>query len=299
MTFTKTFAELTAALNRENCSLGELALREQESESDRPRAEIAAEFVRRIGLMRAAVRQGTAQATPTLSGMVGMTARQVMNGPAPFGDLVRRACAYALATNEESARMERIVACPTAGASGTVPGCLLAYADEYKVANEQLVAPMAAAGKIGALIGARATLSGARGGCQAEVGVASAMGAAALAELIGGAHPGSGPMAIHAAALALKNSLGLVCDPIAGLVEVPCVKRNAIYALHAIAAAQLALSGVTSVVPMDEIVAAMVSIGDLMHPALKESAEGGLATTITGIQITKKLQTITWESLGK
>ncbi len=299
MKLTKNFSELEAALRETNLPLGEFALREQERESAAPRAAIAAEFVRRLELMREAVRLGTAADEPTLSGMVGRDAKTVMAGPAPFGDLIRRACAYALATNEQSARMARIVACPTAGASGTVPGCLLAYADEYRVDDEQLVAPMAAAGKVGALIAARATLSGARGGCQAEVGVASAMGAAALADLIGGRHLGSGPIAIHAAALAFKNSLGLVCDPIGGLVEVPCVKRNAIYALHAVAAAQLALSGVKSVVPMDEIVAAMLSIADMMHPALKESAEGGLATTVTGIQITKKLKNITWESLGK
>ena len=106
-------------------------------------------------------------------------------------------------------------------------------------------------------------------------------------------------MALHAAAFALKNSLGLACDPIAGLVEVPCVKRNAVYTLHAVAASQLALSGVKSVVPMDEVVAAMLAIADMLHPALKESAEGGLATTVTGIQITKKLKNITWESLGE
>ena len=295
MKITNSFAALSEAMRAEKISLGEIALREQEHETGKSRAEISAEFIRRIGFMREAVRLGIETEQATLSGMVGTTAKKVAAGPDPFGSLVRRACAYALATNEESARMGRIVACPTAGASGTVPGSLLAYGDEMGASDEQLVAPLAAAGKIGALVAERATLSGARGGCQVEVGVASAMGAAALVELLGG----SGEAAIHAGALALKNSLGLVCDPIAGLVEVPCVKRNAIYALHAIAAAQLALSGVYSIVPMDEVVAAMVAIGDMLHPALKESAEGGLATTVTGIQISKKLHTITWESLGK
>lgn len=295
MKITNSFAALSGAMRAEKIGLGEIALREQEHETGRSRADIAAEFIRRIGFMREAVKLGIGADQVTLSGMVGSTAKKAAAGPEPFGSLVRRACAYALATNEESARMGRIVACPTAGASGTVPGCLLAYADETGVTDERLVAPLAAAGKIGALIAARATLSGARGGCQAEVGVASAMGAAALVDLLGG----DGESAIQAAALALKNSLGLVCDPIAGLVEVPCVKRNAIYALHSIAAAQLALSGIASVVPMDEVVAAMVSIGDMLHPALKESAEGGLATTVTGVQISQKLHTITWESLGK
>jgi len=186
----------------------------------------------------------------------------------------------------ENSRMGVIVAAPTAGAGGVVPGMLLALEEERKVDPEKTVRGLVVAGGIGTIIALSANISGAAGGCQNEVGVASSMGAAAVAYMMGGQTHQS----IHAAALALKNTLGLVCDPVGGLVEVPCVKRNALFAVHGLTAAQLALAGVDSVIPMDEIVEAMVRIGRALPRGLKETAEGGLATTATGCAIGQRLK---------
>lgn len=179
-----------------------------------------------------------------------------------------------------------IVAAPTAGAGGVVPGMLLALEEERGVDPETTVRALVVAGGIGSIIALSANISGAAGGCQNEVGVASSMGAAGVSYMMGGTTRQS----IHAAALALKNTLGLVCDPVGGLVEVPCVKRNALFAVHGLTAAQLALAGVESVIPMDEIVEAMVRIGRSLPRGLRETAEGGLATTETGTAIAKRLK---------
>ncbi|MFP5245704.1 MAG: L-serine ammonia-lyase, iron-sulfur-dependent, subunit beta, partial [Thermoanaerobaculia bacterium] len=193
---------------------------------------------------------------------------------------------YALAVMGENARMGVIVAAPTAGAGGVVPGMLLALEEERNVDPEKTVRALVVAGGIGSIIALSANISGAAGGCQNEVGVASSMGAAGVAYMMGG----NTRNCIHAAALALKNTLGLVCDPVGGLVEVPCVKRNALFAVHGLTAAQLALAGVESVIPMDEIVEAMVRIGRSLPRGLKETAEGGLATTETGTAIALRLK---------
>src|SRR5207244_1544875 len=193
---------------------------------------------------------------------------------------------YALSVMGENSRMGVIVAAPTAGAGGVVPGMLLALEEERSVDPERTVRALVVAGGIGSIIALSANISGAAGGCQNEVGVASSMGAAAVAYMMGGTTRQS----IHAAALALKNTLGLVCDPVGGLVEVPCVKRNALFAVHGLTAAQLALAGVESVIPMDEVVEAMVRIGRALPRGLRETAEGGLATTATGCAIGTRLK---------
>jgi L-serine dehydratase len=193
---------------------------------------------------------------------------------------------YALSVMGENSRMGVIVAAPTAGAGGVVPGMLLALEEERHIDPEKTVRALVVAGGIGSIIALSANISGAAGGCQNEVGVASAMGAGAVAYMMGGGTHQS----IHAAALALKNTLGLVCDPVGGLVEVPCVKRNALFAVHGLTAAQLALAGVDSVIPMDEIVEAMVRIGRALPRGLRETAEGGLATTETGAAIARRIK---------
>ena len=182
--------------------------------------------------------------------------------------------------------MYETAAAPTAGAGGVVPGMLLALEEERHVDPEKTVRAMVVAGGIGSIIALSANISGAAGGCQNEIGVASSMGAAGVSYMMGG----TTRQCIHAAALALKNTLGLVCDPVGGLVEVPCVKRNALFAVHGLTAAQLALAGVESVIPMDEIVEAMVRIGRALPRGLKETAEGGLATTETGTAIAMRLK---------
>src|SRR5438132_6865436 len=222
--------------------------------------------------------------------LVGHEARLLndafQNGRTFLDPLTIKAELYALSVMGENSRMGVIVAAPTAGAGGVVPGMVLALEEERHIDAEKTVRALVVAGGIGSIIALSANISGAAGGCQNEVGVASAMGAAAVASLMGG----STHQSIHAAALALKNTLGLVCDPVGGLVEVPCVKRHALFAVHGLTAAQLALAGVESVIPMDEVVEAMVRIGRALPRGLKETAEGGLATTATGCAIGSRLK---------
>lgn len=200
--------------------------------------------------------------------------------------LTLKAMIYSLSVMGENSRMGVIVAAPTAGAGGVVPGMLLALEEERHVDPDKTVRGLVVAGGVGSLVSMRANISGAAGGCQNEVGVAAAMGGAAVAYMMGG----TTRQCIHAAALALKNVLGLVCDPVGGLVEVPCVKRNSFYAVHGLTAGQLALAGVESVIPMDEIIEAMVRIGRALPRGLKETAEGGLAMTPTGCEIGDRLK---------
>ncbi|HXI12371.1 MAG TPA: L-serine ammonia-lyase, iron-sulfur-dependent, subunit alpha [Thermoanaerobaculia bacterium] len=200
--------------------------------------------------------------------------------------LMVKAELYALSVMGENSRMGVIVAAPTAGAGGVVPGMLLALEEERGVDPARTVRALVIAGGYGSIIALTASISGAAGGCQNEVGVACSMGAAAATYMMGG----TTMQCIHAAALALKNTLGLVCDPVGGLVEVPCVKRNAFYSVHGLTAAQLALAGVESFIPMDEVVEAMVRIGRAMPRGLRETAEGGLATTATGCEVGQRIK---------
>ena len=183
--------------------------------------------------------------------------------------------ASALAMGESNACMKRIVAAPTAGACGVLPAVLVNYQKEKGTADEQIVRALYTAAGIGQVVAARAYIAGASGGCQAEIGTASAMAAGALTALGGGT-----PSQItHAAAMALKNLLGLVCDPVGGLVEVPCVKRNVIGSVNALSAADMALAGIISRIPPDQVIDAMREVGDQMHPSLRETGQGGLANT--------------------
>jgi L-serine dehydratase len=194
--------------------------------------------------------------------------------------------AYGLATLEENSRMKRIVACPTAGGSGSVPAALVAVEEEHGIAPEQTLKGLITAGLIGEITARRMFLSGSAAGCQAEVGVASGMAAAGLVEMLGG----SAEQVLNAAAISMQNLMGLVCDPVAGLVEVPCVVRNGLSGVQAAASATMALAGVKSFIPMDEVVEAMAAVGKLMHPSLKETAEGGLAQTPSAKRFTERFK---------
>lgn len=269
--------------------LAEVFLENDEQEHAVPRADIVEALTKRRAVMRDCVERGKAGGE-SMGKLVGNEARllseALRNGRVFLDPLTVKAELYALSVMGENARMGVIVAAPTAGAGGIVPGMLLALEEERSVPEEKTVRAMVVAGGVGSIIALSANISGAAGGCQNEVGVASAMGAAGAAYMMGGTTHQS----IHAAALALKNTLGLVCDPVGGLVEVPCVKRNALFAVHGLTAAQLALAGIDSVIPMDEIVEAMVRIGRSLPRGLKETAEGGLATTETGTAIAKRLK---------
>ena len=219
------------------------------------------------------------------SGMAGGQAAKVAAMQAPLcGAFVQQVIAAALAVAESNACMGRIVAAPTAGASGVLPAVLLPLQRHEGLSEEEMVRCLYVAAGFGQVIAARASISGAEGGCQAEIGAASAMAAAALVQARGGA-----PEAMAAAcAVALQNVMGLVCDPVAGLVEEPCVKRNVMGAVNAMACADMALAGVRSAVPCDEVIDAMGAVGRLMPASLRETGQGGLAATPTGRRIGEK-----------
>lgn len=200
------------------------------------------------------------------------------------GDLISSAMAKALSTSEVNASMGRIVAAPTAGASGIVPSALISTKEKFDLSDEEIIAGLFTAAGIGEIVAKNATISGAEGGCQAECGVAAAMAAAAIVEMVGGDVEAS----LHAASFALINVLGLVCDPIAGLVEFPCALRNASGVSNALVSADLALSGIKSLVAFDEVVDAMYKVGKAMPESLRETALGGLAATDTGKDIQRR-----------
>ena len=201
------------------------------------------------------------------------------------GPVLTDIIATALKVGECNACMGRIVAAPTAGASGVLPAVLLPIRKKYDFSEEEMVKALYVSAGFGQVIATRASIAGAEGGCQAEIGSASAMAAAALVSLLGG----SPEQMAAACATALQNLLGLVCDPVAGLVEVPCVKRNVIGAVNALTAAELALAGVENVIPCDEVIDAMRAVGDVMPAALRETGGGGLAATPTGRRIAEEL----------
>ena len=250
------------------------------------RSALLAAMRGRLREMRASVRRGLETDAPSRTGMVGWNAKTLWERPDPLqAPLLKRVQAYAMAVNEENARMGRIVAAPTAGSAGTLPGALLGVADELGLPDGDLVMPLVLAAGIGNIVCETMFIAGASGGCGAEIGPSAAMAAAAVCELLGGdAHA-----CVHAAAMALANTIGLVCDPVGGFVEVPCVSRNAFYSVHAVSAAQLALAGLTSFIPPDEVVGAMASVGRLLPPELRETGEGGLADTPTGRRIVLKM----------
>lgn len=200
-----------------------------------------------------------------------------------LGTTAQKIMTYALATSEQNLRMGKIVACPTAGSCGIVPSVLIAYAKDYEINENDQINALITAGEIGKLVANKMALAGAVGGCQAECGVASAMASAALTQMRGG----NPKQIINSSALALKNIMGLTCDPVCGLVEIPCVKRNPFLAIHAVTASELAMADIISKIPPDEIVDALAQTGQLMSPLLKESSQGGLAKTKTAIELEK------------
>ncbi len=207
-------------------------------------------------------------------------AGKVLSGPYS-GEVI----AKALKMGESNACMKKIVAAPTAGSCGVIPAVLLTYEEKFKVSEERMIEAMYVASGIGQVIAAKAFLAGAAGGCQAEIGSASAMAAGALVHLNGGDEEGI----IHAAAMSLKNLLGLVCDTVGGLVEVPCVKRNVVGAVNAIASADMAIAGIRSQIPPDEVIEAMREVGEALPRSLRETGEGGLAATPTGREIMDRI----------
>src|ERR671935_1898833 len=267
-------------------TLGRLALETEARDQGRPVAEIRDALRRALLVMRGAVAQGMTGEMKSASGLVGGDAAKLRTGPpgplagTPFRDILARA----LAVQEINAAMGVIVAAPTAGGAGVLPAVLTGLADARGIGDEQLVDALATAGLIGAVVAERASLSGAEGGCQAETGAAAAMAAGAGTEMLGGTPTQVG----HAVALAQQGTLGLVCDPLGGLVELPCVFRNATGAAIALAGVEMALAGITFAIPVDEVIDVMGEIGRGMDVRYRETAGGGLAATPTGRRLAKE-----------
>ena len=290
-----TFNDLLLECEKSNKKIYEIA---QEIEASL--AEISVLDVRKktldvVNAMRDAIFEGLESSELSMSKMVGADCQKLQDyykkNNGLFSSTHKNVLKYALATAEQNARMGKIAACPTAGACGIVPAAIIGVAQRQNVGDEKLIDALLTAGFIGKIVSTKTALAGAVGGCQNECGVAAGMAAGAVVEIIAG----SNIQILNAAALAIKNILGLACDPIAGLVEVPCVKRNPFLAIHSITAAEMALAGIESVVPIDEVIDALKQIGALMPPVLKESAQAGLATTITGLKITENLNKI-WQN---
>lgn len=267
----------------------EAMMRREEKQSECSREQVLAEMQKNLDVMKESVYRGLNEKVESVSGLSGGEARRLFKYGKhnPFsGYTACRAAASAMAVVEVNASMGRIVAAPTAGASGILAGVLIESARQRGWSDETMVEGLFTAGAVGLLFAKNATISGAGGGCQAETGVAASMTAAALVEISGGAPV----QALDAAAMAMKNVLGLICDPVAGLVECPCIKRNALGAVNAMLCADMALSGVTSLIPFDEVVAAMFAVGKDIRPEYRETARGGLATTPTGKAVAQRVR---------
>ena len=281
-------AEMIALAVSQSLPIHEVVIRREMEQTQRSREAVWQLMAQRLDVMRQSTEQGTLQPAHSLSGISGGDAYRLWQwlekGHSPVtGPILSRAVARAMAVNEVNAGMGCIVATPTAGSAGILPGVLLTLQEAYGLEDAQLVKALFTASGVGAVIARRASIAGAAGGCQAETGSAAAMAAAAGVELLGGTPHQSG----QAVAITLKNMLGLVCDPVAGLVEVPCIKRNAAGAAQCFIAIDLALAGIESVIPPDEVIDAMGRIGRRMDPQFKETAEGGLAATPTGRRLAK------------
>lgn len=278
--------ELFEEADRLRCSPGILACRKEAEAEDVPFEKVWERMKKTIPVFTHAIRRGLADTAKSPSGMVGGDANAFFRAKMRFlSPLCRKACAYAMAAAEANAKMYCIVACPTAGSCGIVPAVFAAVGEEIHATEDEYTRALFTAGAVGKIAAENASIAGAVGGCQAECGTAIAMAAAGAVELLGGTTEAMS----DAVALGLKNILGLVCDPIAGLVEVPCVKRNGFDAVHALVAAEMALAGVHSVIPADEVIAAMGQIGSMLPKALRETSQAGLAVTPTGKRISQEL----------
>ncbi|MCC6318881.1 MAG: L-serine ammonia-lyase, iron-sulfur-dependent, subunit alpha [Gemmatimonadaceae bacterium] len=282
----KAIADAIRDAEARGATLAQVALEAESRDQGRPIEDIRAALRRALTVMRGAVQQGLVGDLRSTSGLVGGDAAKLREGPeGPLaGTPFREVLARALAVQEVNAAMGVIVAAPTAGGAGVLPAVLTGLADARGVDDDRVVDALATAGLIGAVVAERASLSGAEGGCQAETGAAAGMAAGAATEMLGGSPTQAG----HAVALAQQGTLGLVCDPLGGLVELPCVFRNATGAAIALAAIEMALAGVTFAIPVDEVIDVMGEIGRSMDVRYRETAGGGLAATPTGRRLARE-----------
>ena len=284
-----TFKELEDICQKNNKQIYEVIQKYEAELAETTEKDIRLLVKKSLDAMKESIKNGLQSKEMSISGMCGddcdRLQKKYQKEGAIFGKTFEKITTYALATIEENLRMGKIAACPTAGSCAIVPSVLVGVSEDLDIQEEDQINALITAGTIGRIISNKVALAGAVAGCQAECGVASAMAAGALTQMRGG----SIPQILNAVALAMKNLLGLTCDPVCGLVEIPCVKRNPFLAIHAVTASELALAGVESKIPLDEVIDALEQTGKLMSPMLKESSQAGLATTKTALNLKEKL----------
>lgn len=281
--------ELLEICNQRGISLSEYAIQMEMENSESTREEVINKMKATLKVMIDSATEGIEKEVYSVTGLIGgdgyRVNRYLKKGETLTGTTTVMAMAMALSSSEVNASMGRIVACPTAGSCGILPAVILSAGSKLDKTEDELVMGLFAAAAVGTIIAMNATVSGAEGGCQAECGSAAAMGSAAVVEMMGG----TPKMSLDAAAIVLKNILGLVCDPVAGLVEIPCAKRNAAGAVSALCTADLVMAGVESKIPFDDTVSAMYKVGKQLPAELRETAMGGVAITKTGLELKKKV----------
>ena len=280
-------AELAELAQKANCPISQIVIQWELENNFVSEEKQRAMMLKNWQVMEEALKRGLKNYEKSVSGLTGGDAVKLYayRQHGYTGDAVLSAAASAVGVSEVNAVMGRIVACPTAGSCGIVPAAIYAAAEKNGNNIDEIVDALFTASGIGMVVEANASIAGAYGGCQAECGTAAGMAAGALVQLAGG----TPEMVGKAVAPAMKNLLGLACDPVAGLVEVPCVKRNGFIAVHAMVAADMAMAGVQSVIPVDDVIDALNRIGRSMPSSIKETAEGGLATTKTGLRLTREI----------
>lgn len=280
------FTEWSDYCQRSNKPYWEAVLQYEMEEKDRPEAEIWQKLDQAFAVMKDAVQTGLTEDMKSISGMIDNGAKKVLATKIHLiSPEFTKLLAYTLAAKEVNSCMGRVVAAPTAGASGILPGILSTLQELHNIPNQKIYEGMLVAAGIALIIEGRASISGAVGGCQAETGTAAAMGAGAIVYAMGG----NLEQVFEAVAITIMNMLGLICDPVAGLVEVPCVKRNGSGAVIAFASAQMALAGDRCVIPVDEVVDAMGEVGMSMEEKFKETALGGIAASPTAKEIERRV----------
>ena len=287
-------AELVELAETKQVKIAEIMIQQEMDVTGRTREKVIQFMDRNLTVMEEAIERGL-KGVKSHSGLTGGDAvllqEYIKKGKSLSGEVLLDGVSKAVATNEVNAAMGTICATPTAGSAGVVPGTLFAVKEKLNPSRQEMIEFLFTSGAFGFVVANNASISGAAGGCQAEVGSASGMAAAAIVEMAGG----TPSQCAEAMAITLKNMLGLVCDPVAGLVEVPCVKRNAMGAANAMVAADMALAGIKSRIPCDEVIDAMYKIGQTMPVALRETAQGGLAATPTARELEAKIFGISLE----
>ncbi|MEG0308242.1 MAG: L-serine ammonia-lyase, iron-sulfur-dependent, subunit alpha [Clostridium sp.] len=286
--FLSTAKEIIEVCNRENITIAEYTMREESQTSDLSREVLIKKMRENLEVMKSSSQEGMDKEVISLSGLIGGDAIKIRKyfeeKETLCGSFMVKAMARALSCSEVNASMGRIVAAPTAGSCGIIPAAIITAGEKLNKTDDDMITALFTASGVGVLIAQNATLAGAEGGCQAECGSAAAMAAAALVEMMGG----TPQMAFDAGAMVIKNVEGLVCDPIAGLVEIPCAKRNVAGVVSALTMADVAMAGVESKIPFDDTIISMYKIGKGLPSELRETGMGGLAVTPCGLRLRKK-----------